>query len=70
VRLRDERGKLRLAENPTKGFPWPVKTGTKFLRRQGEERPLSPPLAQALTDTLLARGISDGSEPLLVNGSG
>jgi hypothetical protein len=55
---------------PTKGFPWPVKTETKFLRRQGEKRPLSPPLAQALTDTLLARGISDGGEPLVVNGSG
>jgi hypothetical protein len=71
MRLWDERGKLRFAENPTKGFLWPdpVKTETKFLRRQGEERPLGPPLAQALTDALLARGSPDGGEPLLVNGS-
>ena len=133
MHLRDERGKVRLAENPTKGFPWPepVKTETKFLhqdelrrfleapvaahvrlaidtllgtgvrvseaceanvedlvdmggehylmihvkgrKRQGEERqsvPVSPALAQALTDALLARGIPDAGEPLLVNGSG
>ncbi len=45
----------------------------KGRKRRGEERqsvPLSPSLAQALADSLLARGLPDPGEPLVVNASG
>lgn len=133
MRLRDERGKPRLSENPTRGVPWPspIRTETQFLhpselrgfldgecrahaalardvlldtglrvteaceltvgdflevsgqhslavrvkgrKRRGEERkhvPVSQDMARALVDALLARGLPDPGEPLLVNASG